>query len=60
MTNIPQISLEKSTWYDKEYSILTSSNGFQWNEIFHGPLTKSKIILSAFKRIGYEEKKNRK
>lgn len=40
-------------WDNRQLSVMISNNGYQWNEVFSGPINKCKILLTAFKKIGF-------
>lgn len=49
-----QVLIELST-YDG-YQVSISNNGFQWTTIYcDKDFEKAKIILDAFKKVGYED-----
>ena len=57
MKNIQLYRIEKSHWYEGEYSLLISTNGFQWTEVYHGSEAKTHIVSEGYKKVGYTRAK---
>ena len=50
------VSLEKE-YIEKLFCVLVTENGYQWSEVFKGRKEHCRIIIDAYKKIGYKGKK---
>lgn len=48
--------LEKDSFEIQEYELLITQNGWQYIQVFRGCLGDCKILVKAYKDIGYKRK----